>query len=169
MTDRWADRCRRALGAAKIDAPVREGGEDMAMIVRWSPFRELDWVDQGFHRMFDDFGFAPALLPPADVYETTDEFVVELDVPGFEEKQLGIEVTDHILVVKGERIQAEEEEKAKEFRLRERLEQAFERRFHLPVDADTQHVKAKFSEGVLEVHTPKLPISKPHKIEITKA
>ncbi len=43
-----------------------------------------------------------------------------------------------------------------------RLEQAFERRFYLSSDSHTEHVKAKFSKGVLEVHTPKLPISKPH-------
>ena len=138
----------------------------MATIVRWSPLRDLDWMDRGVRRIFDDFGFAPGVLPPADVYETKDEFVVELEVPGFAEKELGIEVTDHTLLVKGERIEGKEEPE-KEFRLRERLEQKFERRFFLPADADTTHVKAKFDKGVLEVHTPKLAIPKPQKIEIT--
>jgi len=137
----------------------------MTTIVKWSPFRELDWMDRPVRRMFEDFGLFPTTLPPADVYETKDEFVVELEVPGFEEKELGIEVTDHTLVVKGERAEAKAE---KEFRLRERLEQTFERRFYLPIDADTEHVKATFGKGVLKVHTPKLEISKPHKIEITK-
>ncbi|MGZ4415745.1 MAG: Hsp20/alpha crystallin family protein [Gaiellaceae bacterium] len=105
----------------------------MATMIKWSPFRELDWMERGMRRMFDEFGFAPA-LPAADVYETKDEFVVELEVPGFEEKELGIEVTDHTLVLKGERTEAKAE---KEFRLRERLEQKFERRFYLPADTDT--------------------------------
>jgi HSP20 family protein len=144
---------------------MKEGGDDMATIVKWSPFRELEWMDRGMRRMFDEFGFAPPVLPAANVYETKDEFVIELDVPGFEEKELGIEVTDHTLVVKGERMDAKTE---KEFRLRERLEETFERRFHLPTDADTEHVKARFGKGVLEVHTPKLAVSTPHKIEITK-
>lgn len=139
----------------------------MATLVKWSPFRELDVLERGMRRMFDDFGFTPAALPAADVYETKDEFVVELDVPGFEQKELGIEVTDHTLIVKGERLETKEEDK--EFRLHERLEETFERRFFLPTDADTKHVKATFGKGVLVVHTPKLAIPTPQKIEITKA
>ena len=140
----------------------------MATIVRWSPFRELDWMERGMRRMFDEFGFTPSVVPAADVYETKDEFVVELEVPGFDQKELGIEVTDHTLVVKGERAEAKTE-KEKEFRLHERLEQRFERRFHLPPDADTEHVKATFVKGVLEVHAPKHAVTTPHRIESAKA
>jgi HSP20 family molecular chaperone IbpA len=43
--------------------------------------------------MFEEIGFAPTLLPAANVYETDEEFVVELEVPGFEEKELGVEVS----------------------------------------------------------------------------
>lgn len=138
----------------------------MTTIVKWSPFRELDWMERGMRRMFEDFGLTPTIFPAADVYETKDEFVVELEVPGFEEKELGIEVTDHTLIVKGERTEAKSE---KEFRIHERLEETFERRFFLPTDADTKHVKATFGKGVLEVHTPKLALPSPHKVEITKA
>jgi HSP20 family protein len=138
----------------------------MATIVRWSPFRELESIERSMRRAFSEFGLAPAFVPAADVYETKEDFVVELEVPGFDEQELGIEVTDHTLVVKGERTQTKEE---KEFRLRERLEEKFERRFFLPEDADTEHVKATFVKGVLEVHAPKLAASIPQKIEITKA
>ena len=41
-------------------------------------------------------------LPATDIYETEDEYVVELEVPGYEEKELTIEVFDHMLTVKGE-------------------------------------------------------------------
>lgn len=139
----------------------------MTTTMRWSPFRELDSMERRMRRMLGDIGFAPMLLPTADVYETDNEYVVELEVPGFEEKELGIEVSDHLLTVKGERNEAKEQ-KEKSFRLRERLEREFERRFELPVEADTEHVQAKVVKGVLEVHAPKLAISKPTKIEITK-
>jgi len=155
---------RVGSAAEMIEVPIQKGGDNMATIVRWTPFRELDRFDS--RRLFEDFGFAPDVFPAADVYETNDEFVVELEVPGFEQKELGIEVTDHTLVVKGERIEANKPETEKQFRLRERLEQTFERRFHLPLEADTEHVKAKFEKGILEVHTPKLEISKPYKVEI---
>lgn len=139
----------------------------MTTMLKWAPFRELDWMDRRIRRMLDDIGAGPVLLPAADVYETEDEYVVEIEVPGFEEKELGIEVTDHLLRVKGERTEAKER-KEKAFRLHERLEREFERRFELPAEADTEHVKAKFVKGVLEVHAPKLAVSRPKKIEITR-
>jgi HSP20 family protein len=99
------------------------------------------------------------------VYETPDEFVVELEVPGFEEKELGLEVTDHTLTVRGQ-AKAVKEEQEKTFILHERLERAFERRFHLPDDADTDKLVAKFESGLLEIHAPKAPEAKPRKVKI---
>ena len=136
-------------------------------LVRWRPFTELDSVERRLRRTFEEIGLAPPLVPAADVYETDDECVFELEVPGYEEKELGIEVTDHMVTVKGERKETKEEVE-KTFRLHERLERQFERRFELPTDADTKHVRAKFTKGVLELHAPKLAAPKPHKIAIAK-
>lgn len=136
-------------------------------VVKWTPFRELDSMERQLRRFFGEFGLAPAFIPAADIYETDEEFVIELEVPGFAEKELDVEAFDHTLVVKGERKEAKEAEE-KTFRLRERLEREFERRFMLPTEADTKHLKAKFHDGVLEVHAPKLEIAKPHKVEIGK-
>jgi HSP20 family protein len=138
----------------------------MPAIEKWSPLHELDSMERRMRRVFEEAGFAPTLQPAVDIYETDDEFVVELEVPGFEENELGIEVSDHRLTVKGQR-QEVKEKKEKTFRLRERLDREFERRFELPAEAETKHLKAKFRKGVLEVHAPKLAISKPTKIEIT--
>jgi HSP20 family protein len=137
-------------------------------IVKWAPFSELDSIERRMRRMVEEFGFAPAFLPAADVYETDDEFVVELEVPGYEEKELAIEVTDHTLAVRGAR-ETTKEEKQRQFSLHERLERKFERRFLLPTEAETEHVKAVFSKGVLEVHTPKAKAVTPKQVAITKA
>jgi HSP20 family protein len=136
-------------------------------IVKWTPFTELDSMERRMRRIFEEIGFAPVLAPAADVYETDDEFVVELEVPGYEEKELSIEVSDHMLAIKGSRTKAKEEEH-KQFALHERLERAFERRFILPSEADTEHLKAVFDEGVLEVRAQKLETAKPRKVAITK-
>lgn len=136
-------------------------------IVKWTPFTELDSMERRMRRIFEEIGFAPVLAPAADVYETDDEFVVELEVPGYEEKELSIEVSDHMLSIKGSRTKAKEETR-KEFALRERLEREFERRFILPSEADTEHLKAVFAEGVLEVHAEKLQTAKPKKVAITQ-
>ena len=136
-------------------------------IVKWTPFTELDPIERRMRRWLEDFGFAPLLVPPTDIYETEDEYVVELEVPGFDEKELTVEVIDHTLAIRGERAKVKEET-TKEFTLHERLARQFERRFVLPVEADTNDMKAVFAKGVLEVHTPKAPVAKPRKVAITK-
>jgi HSP20 family protein len=137
----------------------------MTTLVRWAPFQELDTIERRMRRMLEDFGIASAPLPAADLYETDQEVVVELDVPGFDEKELSLEVIDHTLLVKGEHKVAKEEME-KTFYLHERLEKHFERRFTLPPELDVEHVEAKFGTGVLEVHIPKIERAKPRKIEI---
>jgi HSP20 family protein len=116
-------------------------------------------------RLFDEAGIVPAPLPAADVYETNGEYVYELEVPGFEEKELAIEVSDRTLTVKGERTE-EKREEGKTFRLQERLAKQFERRFELPPEAETGKVAADFKAGVLIVHAPKAKASEPHKVKI---
>jgi HSP20 family protein len=137
-------------------------------IVRWTPFRDLDAVERRLRRMLEDVGFAPPVPPAADVYETADEVVVELEVPGFAESELAVEVSDHTVTVKGERTETKDE-KQKSFRLRERLEREFERRFELPAESDTEHVEAVFANGVLELHAPRLKTVSPRRVEIAKA
>ena len=135
--------------------------------LRRTPFRELDTMERRLRRLLEDVGVAPAPLPAADVYETKDEFVVELEVPGYDNDELRIEVSDHTLRVTGERSEATDE-KQKSFRLRERLEHEFERQFQLPIEADAKHVTAVFEKGVLELHAPKLQTAKPRKVEIVR-
>ena len=134
-------------------------------IVRWSPFPEIEAVDRRIRRMFDEFGFGSTTLPAADIYETDEEYAFELEVPGFEEKELSIEVSDHTLVVKGEQLETKEE-MDKQYRLHERLETTFERRFTLPLEADATKIGADFTKGVLTVHAPKVDVPKPRKVAI---
>lgn len=138
----------------------------MSTLVKWAPFSELDVIERRMRRMLEDFGLAAAPLPAADMYETDKEIVVELDVPGFDEQELVLEVLDHTLTIKGEKT-AETEEKRKSYYLHERLEKHFERRFTLPPEVDTEHIDARFHTGVLEVHVPKLEPVTARTIEIT--
>lgn len=137
----------------------------MTALVTWSPLRELGLMERRMRKLLDETDWTVGALPAADVYETPSEFVVKLDVPGFEEKELSVEVTDHTLVVRGEVEKATEQEE-KTFHLRERIEKHFERTFFLPAETDTEHVEASFGKGVLEVHAPKLGKPEARKVEI---
>lgn len=134
-------------------------------LVRWNPFHELDAMERRMRRLFDEAGLGQAPLPAVDIYETGGEYVLELEVPGFEEKELSVEVSDHTLTVKGERTE-ETEEEGKTFRLQERLAKQFERRFALPAEADAAAIAADFKAGVLTVHAPKAKTAEPRAVSI---
>jgi HSP20 family protein len=136
-------------------------------IVRWSPFQDLEAMERRMRRIFEAPLFAPSIVPNADVYETDDEFVVEVEVPGYEEKELEIEVLDRTVSVKGKR-EERKEEKKKDYQLRERLEASFERRFALPAEADMEKVSASFGKGVLEIHVAKTKEPATKKVAIGK-
>ena len=73
----------------------------MTTLVKWAPFGDLDTVERRMRRMLEDFGLPSARLPASDVMETETELIVKLDAPGFDEKELSLEVSDHALTVKG--------------------------------------------------------------------
>jgi HSP20 family protein len=138
----------------------------MPVLEKWTPLRELDLMDRRMRRFFGDLGFVPPVMPAADIYETDGELVVELEVPGFDEKELEIGITDHTLSVTGER-REQTQKKEKALLTRERLEKTFARRFELPSEADGEHVRAEYSKGVLTVHVPKTVHEQSRKVEIT--
>lgn len=139
----------------------------MNTLERWSPIRELDRMERRMRRLFEDAGFFPLLGPAMDIYETGDEYVVELEVPGFDEQELDVELFDHTVLVRGTR-NAETEKREKTMLLTERLDREFERRFELPGTVDSANVSADFSKGVLTLHVPKAAETRPHKIVIGK-
>jgi HSP20 family protein len=140
----------------------------MPVLEKWTPFRDLELMEQRMRRLFPNLIVSPAFMPAADVYETKEEFVFELEVPGFEEKELEIEVIDHALTVKGTRA-AVTEKSEKTLRIHERLESTFERSFQLPVEADSEHLTATYGKGVLTVHVPKIAQPKPRVVPIVRA
>jgi HSP20 family protein len=128
----------------------------MSTLEKWAPpLPDLDIFERRVRRLFHDLGVAQAITPAADVYEAATEVVIELDVPGFDEKDLTVEVTDHTLAISGKRGE-EKESTEKTLRYRERLQSSFERRFQLPREADPDRIVAEYAKGVLTLHIPKL-------------
>jgi HSP20 family protein len=130
----------------------------MTTLVRQSP------VDQ----ILSGIGFGPLIrpyLPAADVYVAEGTFVIELEVPGFLEKELAIEVTGRVVTITGRH--SEENGNGKTFRLHERFASEFERRFTLPAELDSEQVTSTFANGVLKVLAPLPPAQVPRKVPIT--
>ena len=120
--------------------------------------------DNLVRNVFED-DFAGWNAPAADVRETDEGYVVEMDLPGHTEKDLDVEVKDNVLTVSS-RKEDKKEEKKNGYILRERRASSFTRSFRLPEGVEAGKIDASFKNGVLELHVPKAPEAKPHRIAI---
>jgi HSP20 family protein len=147
-------------------------------IVRWEPLREFSTLQNEMNRLFNTVFDAPTAgnggstlrrwMPPMDLVETDDHFVLRADLPGLAEDDVKIEFEDGTLTVSGER-KAEHESKNEGYYRVERAFGPFSRSLTLPQGIDAEAVAASFDRGVLEVRIPKPEEKKPRRIEIGTA
>jgi HSP20 family protein len=107
-------------------------------------------------------------LPPVDIYETEDAFVLEAELPGFTTEDLDIELVENRLTLRGER-KAPSDVKEEQYRRHERAYGCFERSFLLPAVIERDHVTAEMHHGVLTLRLPKSDLAKPKRIPIQEA
>lgn len=130
--------------------------------------------DALLNRAFADFPFlpefqfprtAPAGTPALDVFEKDGKYLLELAVPGYEPKDINIEINGATVTVAGNRKDSEEKKAARYYR-REVRTGSFMRTVTLPQDLDADKVDALLNKGVLTLTlTPTKPIA-PKKIAI---
>lgn len=159
-----------------VKLPIRtEQGARGAMAPFWRPLetlrREVDRIFEDFDRggwhlpfrrsTFDlepfwrrDGGWSGA--PAVDIVERNDAYELAIELPGMEEKDIEVTLSDGDLTIRGER-QGGKEEKTAEYCLRERHFGAFQRSFALPDGVDATRIEASFARGVLHVVLPKTP------------
>ena len=137
-------------------APTRELDPFRVMreLMRWDPFSEMTPI-------VSEAAFAPAF----EVKETKDAFVFKADMPGIQEKDLEVKLTQNRLSISGKREQ-EKSEKGETFYTYERSYGSFARAFTLPEGVDGENIKAELKEGVLTLTLPKRPELQPKKIAV---
>lgn len=147
----------------------------MALIRRDdNPFRELeDLMQNRWSNLLGD-PFArpsqPALATPtANVYMDEDEqnMVAEIQLPGFSEDDIEVNIEDNTLNIRAERSERDEDEdkKGRKYIVRESASSFF-RRIGLPENVDTDNISANFDEGVLTVTVPMQELPKPKQVNI---
>ena len=120
----------------------------------------LSDFDRYFESFFGDSFLAPAAraftrLPAVDVRETEKAYVLEMELPGFDEKDIEISVDGNSLSIssKQEETRNANENDPKDGQgtwiLRERRVNTFSRSFKLPENANPEEVAAEFKNGVL--------------------
>ena len=125
------------------------------------PFHETfpDWLRPS--REFD------LVAPRVDVIDREDEFLVRVEVPGIDRKDLDVTLSGETLTLKGARKDERKEEKEGEFYRSEIAYGEFSRDVHLPEAVDPEGVKATFEGGMLEVHIRKAHKTDRRRIDIT--
>jgi len=139
---------------------------------RWDPFEELRSMQHDMDRLFDRF-FGPRVtreremvwMPSVESYTKDNRLIYKVELPGVNQKDLDVSITDRELIIKGER-KSEKDTKEENYTYREINYGSFERRFTLPEGVKTDDLKAKFSNGVLEISMPAPAIAKARKIAI---
>ena len=142
-------------------------------IVRYEPWAVVNRLHQSLDQFFNETLSSPeassspsvAWVPRVDVHEEKDRFVVLADVPGVDPKDIDITAENGVLTVRGER-RAEKRVTDNGYERIERVAGTFLRRFTLPEGANTESIKAKQTNGVLEVTIPKTPAVQPRRISI---
>jgi HSP20 family protein len=143
--------------------PVRRNG---AETVRWDPFAPVNRMNHQLKTYLDrwtDLPFGGAFTPLADVEETDDAYLVEIELPGVKRDDIALEVAGRRLTVKGER---KERERVGILRRRTRTVGRFHYEVVLPGNLDEANVDASMDEGVLTVRVPKPASERPRRIPI---
>lgn len=93
-------------------------------------------------------------VPAVDVTEGDKDFKVTAELPGLEEKDIDVKVSNHTLTIKGKK-SYEKDETNKDHHVSERAYGSFQRSFTLPEAVDADKITAALAKGVLTVTLPK--------------
>jgi len=114
-------------------------------------------VESLFHRLFGaDIGAdfeQESNMPCMDLVEAEEEMILRADLPGVRKESIELHAAPNFLMLRGSREPTDVQCDALRV---ERSFGPFQRLISLPVTADTGHVTARLSKGVLEVRVPKM-------------
>jgi|SRR4030095_8275521 HSP20 family protein len=129
---------------------------------RWDPLRDLLAIQQ----RLDRFAPGPAgWVPPVDLLETPDQYVIIAELPGVRREDLDIQMHDGRLTLSGMR--RERNAPCEQYHRVERGHGTFSRTFHLHVPVDAARIVADLRDGVLTVTCPKSSEAGSRRIQVS--
>jgi HSP20 family protein len=93
-------------------------------------------------------------VPLADVYETADRFLVQVELPGLEPDDFEVQLQGTTLTVRGER-RMQASARPDSFHRMERSYGSFARSFTLSDEVDAERLSANYGDGLLSIEIPK--------------
>jgi HSP20 family protein len=146
-------------------------------LVKWSPLKELEDMKRDMDRMFDELfaGRRPrwnkpeeeltVIIPAAELFDRQNTLVLRAELPGVSKEDIDLTITKEAITIKGE-LKRDDEVKAEDYFIAERLYGSFSRTVQLPFEIDEEKVDATFKNGILEVVMPKKEDAKPKETRI---
>ena len=104
------------------------------------------------------------LLPLTDIYETADQYMLKMEMPGVLKEKLNIVLENNELEIRGETEKFNPENM--ELKYSEFSQYNYYRRYNVGNDIDRNRIKATFDNGVLTLELQKQEAVKPKKIAI---
>ena len=129
----------------------------------YNPFREMEELERAFFsNPFGSFWGNTGLAEfKTDVTDEGDHYLLEADLPGFEKKDITLDIQGDVLTVRAERRSRVEETDKKDKIVRmERSYGSYTRSFDIS-GIDAEKIKAKYDNGVLKLTLPKMEIKAP--------
>lgn len=102
--------------------------------------------------------------PDVDILQNAEELLVRIDLPGYDESRIHLEVSGQELTIDVDQANANQGTHVP-YRL-ERRQGALHRVITLPVEVESSATRAIYHHGLLEVHLPKIPGAKRHSVPI---
>jgi HSP20 family protein len=131
-----------------------------AMIVRyWQPLREVDTIRRQMDRLLDDLietsDDRPTWAPAVELKDAGDAFVLKIQLPGVDEKDLDIQVTKDMVKIAGEHRRDRQNQENGYYRSEFRYGK-FSRTVGLPSAVQNDQVQAGYKNGILSLTLPKV-------------
>ena len=148
--------------------PVRKPHGNGSEVKRWDPVGEIARLSDHLANYLDSWHQLPderreGFTPLADLEETPDAYVVEIELPGVKADDIDVEVAGRRVTVRGER---REKARVGTLRKQERTVGRFAYEITLPGDFDEDSVEAHLEEGVLSVRLAKPDAERPRHIPV---
>ena len=136
----------------------------------YRPVSLINDMDRMFSQLYENTKVPTVRGFAADITESTDEYLIMADMPGFKAADVDVRVEDNLLVIEAKALantakEGKTEEKTS-WHLKERVQGDRKRSFLLPDDVDKSAVEARMNDGVLTVALKKKPEAKPFSIKV---
>jgi len=140
----------------------------MAELSRWNPFQEMTTLRDAMNQLLSESFVYPtergSTAVALDLYDTENEYVARLAVPGLKPDNFDITMQQNVLTINGHT--QPEQAKGVQYHVREQRFGDFTRSIQFPTPVNADQIQAHLADGILTINVPKAEATKPRRIMV---